>query len=463
MISEGRNPYPSDVTRDFEIGRAVDLFGDRTDDDMPDQTYTLVGRVVAYRNLGAITFLDFQDESGEMQVSFREDDTEDYEPLVSDINQGDFIEVTGQFGRTDTDEFTLHGLEGRVITKALRQYPTGDVSDNFAYTDRVGTMLAPDNDLQSNLRTRFEMMDEIRSRLDFHGDFTEVETPILHQRAGGANATPFETYAETVDENRYLRIAPELYLKRFIAGGFEQVYEMGRVFRNEDGDTSHNPEFTMLELYQAYADYEDMMDLTEDLIRHVVRTVHGNPYVEYDGQRLDFSQFNRVTMQEAIETHTEVDVSSTETEVLIQMAREDTEEVVPDDATRSDAIMALYEEFVEDNIVQPTFITNYPVGSTPLCKETEAGDTLERFELVVAGMELANAYSELNDPIAQIEAFEEQGGSENVDESYVNALSYGLPPTGGLGIGIDRLAMLLTDSQSIRDVIAFPMVRREQN
>jgi lysyl-tRNA synthetase class 2 len=322
-------------------------------------------------------------------------------------------------------------------------------------------------ELKDRLRTRFEAISEIRSYLE-EREFVEADTTVLQSVYGGANATPFETYCGAKDSTMYLRIATELDLKKLVVGGFERVFEIGKVFRNEDIDTTHNPEFMMLELYQAWADYEDMMILTEDLVCHLLDIVaDGSRTLEYDGETLDFSRpWERLTMAEAIDRHSGIDVSSLDDEALEAIAREHGAEF-PGGFERGLGVMELFEAVAEPELTDPTFIIDHPQETTPLCKDhREKEGRIERFELFVAGAELANSYTELNDPVQQGEHFAEQlerfeAGDEEahrMDEDFLRALGHGLPPTGGLGIGIDRLAMLLTDAQSIKQVLPFPMV-----
>jgi lysyl-tRNA synthetase class 2 len=482
LRERGVDPYPAAFSPTVSVGEYLERYRDV--EEIADETsYRLAGRIHRINDLGGIAFVEISDESGSVQLILDED-TDGYE-LLDQLDYIDIIGATGTPGRSNTGELSLVAESVSVLSKALAHHhppSKDDVGD--PYVDRAVKFWW--DEVRDPIQTRFELTRELRRYLDDNG-FLEVETPVLQQVAGGAEATPFETELEARDEPRYLRIATEIHLKRLLVGGFEQIYEVGPVFRNEDIDATHNPEYTQLELYEAYADYTDMMELTEALLAHLVRSVTGAETLPYDMPRrdesgqvvtddenepvtdrveLEFSPpFERLTVEAAIERHTDIDASEHDDEELRERALDAGGEF-PGGFSRGLAIIELFENAVEHELVQPTFVIDYPTESTPLCKpHRDKPDRIERFELFVAGVEYANAYTELNDPIRQGELFAQQvdrraAGDEDaheMDESFVEALGHGMPPAGGLGIGIDRLAMLLTNRQSIKDVTAFPI------
>lgn len=476
---QGHSGYPT--TTEYEVGGIesfIEQYQDTPDEfDGDGESHILAGRVTRYNHLGGLCFLDITESGDSVQVQLDADTTDEFD-LVESVQIGDVIEVTGEAIRTNTGELSLHADEYRMLAKAL-EHPVSEVLTKDLDVDREGISdedrlrhrgrsLQWDDDLFDSVQTRFNIINALRTELTADG-YQEVDTPVLHPVYGGGQAHPFETHCEGLDQSVYLRIAPELYLKRLIVGGFSQIFEIGPVFRNEDIDTSHHPEFTMLELYHAYSDMAEMMELTERVVSSVVESVTGSLETEYDGTTIDFTPpFNILTVEESInefgELESEVDELSDEE--LIDIASE-FEEV----STRGDALMELYDEWVEDNLTQPTFIVQFPPESTPLCKEhPEVDGVLDRFELVVNGMELANSYSEQNNPLDQRDAFEEQleryseedEAYQQIDTAYLQDLAVGMPPTGGLGIGVDRLAMICADEQSIKNVIPFPLTRREE-
>ncbi|UCC72733.1 MAG: lysine--tRNA ligase [Gemmatimonadota bacterium] len=447
-------------------------------------TSRLAGRVRSLRPHGKTTFVHLEDRTGKVQVYFRQDalGDEGYE-LIKLLDLGDWIGVEGPMFRTRTGEVTLRADKLELLAKTVRPLPygkeetseTGEVVQHSGFADLESRYrqryadLAVHPEVRSLFVTRAQVLREIRSFLDERG-FLHVETPILQPIYGGATARPFTTYHRALDAELYLRIADELYLKRLIVGGLERVYEIGQVFRNEGIDRTHNPEFSMLEVYQAYADYHDMMDLTEGLVHHIVQEVKGSSVVEYDGNELDFKPpWPRSTWYEALEKHGSLDAYALDVASL-RAAALDAGVEGAEDKGRTALLDGLFKALVEDELTGPVIIYDYPVELSPLAKHKRDGDTslTERFELFVAGREIANAFSELNDPFEQRERFEaqvrmreEEGWEEahQVDEDYISALEYGLPPTGGMGLGIDRLVMILTDRSSIRDVILFPTLR----
>jgi lysyl-tRNA synthetase class 2 len=444
--------------------------GEASEEDRPEQEFSVAGRVMEIRDFGELVFLDLRDARAEIQVMVREND--ETLQTLEEVYRGDFIGVTGTLTYTDRGEFTLRAPEVEVLTTAVRPIPSehfGVEDEELRYRDRP-LHLAMDMDARDRFRRRSEIISELRTFLERDG-FMEVETPTIQPVYGGANAEPFETHVNDRDMDAYLRISPELYLKRLIVGGYERIFEIATNFRNESIDTTHNPEFRMMELYQAYADYEDMMQLTEQLAEHIAEEVLGSTTVEYQGQEIDLSApWRRMTMHEAIEEYGGLEVGRMSDEELREVMDEVGAEL-DSGFERGLAIAEIFEKVAEEELVQPTHITDYPQETTPLCMDHRDREGLiERFESFIAGMELANAYTERRDPIQQREHFEreqerqEQGDDEAhpLDMEFVEALELGMPPTGGLGIGIDRLVMILTDQQSIRDVLLFPMVGEEE-
>lgn len=442
-------------------------FDEGDEDDLPDRDFSTAGRVMEIRSFGELVFLDLQGERSSIQLIVRENGALLEE--VESLYRGDIIGVEGYLTYTNKGEFSLHVEEMSVLSRGLRHIP-GDYfgleDQEQKYRDRALHLIA-DMDARDDLRTRSEIVSEIRSFLE-ERDFMEVETPIIQPVYGGTHATPFETYVEDLDQEQYLRIAKELYLKRLMIGGYERVFEIGKDFRNESIDTTHNPEFTMMELYQAYADYEDMMELTEELYEHVAVQVTGSPQVEYDGETLDMSApWRRMTLNEAIEEYGGFDVEEMSDEEIRDLMDEHGIEL-DSDYERGLAIAEIFEEVAEDDLVQPVHITDHPEETTPLCMEhRDKEGKIERFESFAMGIELCNAYTELRDPLRQRELFEkeerrqEEGDDEAhpIDMDFINALELGMPPTGGIGIGIGRMVMLITDNQSIKDVTPFPMMK----
>lgn len=438
--------------------------------DLPEEEFSIAGRVMEIRDFGELLFLDLRDARSEIQVMVREND-EALETL-EDVYRGDFIGVNGNLTYTDRGEFSLQASEVEILTSAVRPIPSehfGVEDQELRYRDRP-LHLTMDIEARERFRDRSRIISELRTFLERDG-FMEVETPTIQPVYGGANAEPFETHINDRDMDAYLRISPELYLKRLMVGGYERIFEVATDFRNESIDRTHNPEFTMMELYQAYADYEDMMQITEEMVEHIAQQVLGDTTVEYQGDEIDLSApWRRMTMHEAIEEYGGLQVEEMSDEEL----REAMEEVgaeLDSDFERGLAIAEIFEEVAEEELTQPTHITDYPQETTPLCMDHRSEEGLiERFEAFIAGMEIANAYTELRDPIQQREHFEEEqrrqeeGDDEAhpLDMEFVEALELGMPPTGGLGLGIDRLVMVLTDQESIRDVRFFPMLGEEE-
>lgn len=467
LENNGINPYPNlPDTSPSEVSEFVSQYGDGESIDS-DEQWVLCGRITRINVFPDFGFYDIDDRTEEVQVMCSVDDrsdfeTEDYDQLES-INVGDWIVFTGTPGRSDTGELTLQAETFTFASPSL--HDTADdrnqLSEQKRITDRTAA-LSTDDELFDSVGARFEVEDQVRHHLSENG-YREVQTPVLHNTSGGAEATPFVTHCNALDQDVFLRIAPELYLKRLITAGYDQVYELSRCFRNEDIDTTHNPEFTMLELYERHSTYTDMMDLTEELFATVAESVTGSSSIQYNGEQVDLSPpWNRRTFDSLIEEVFDQSVSELTREKIIdhltsehQVNYEDLQSIEQFD----DLLMEVFEESVEPELHEPVFVYNYPSSSTPLCERTEDNRSrVQRFEGFICGMEVANSYTELTDPREQRQRLIEQAdGEESINEEFVEALSYGMPPTAGLGIGLDRLAMILTDSQSIKDVIAYPM------
>ena len=423
------------------------------------------------RIMGKASFCNLSDRYGSMQCYVARDSIG--EEAYADFKKydvGDVIGVKGYVFKTKTGEISVHAEEVTLLTKSLRPLPEkyhGLKDTEARYRQRYLDLIM-NQDVRNTFEKRSQILKEIRSFLA-EKDFMEVETPLLVENAGGAAARPFFTHYNALDEERKLRISLELYLKRLIVGGFERVFEIGRVFRNEGVDTRHNPEFTLMELYQAYTDYNGMMDLTEEMFRYLAEKVCGSTVITYNGIELDFSKpFKRITMLDAVKEYSGVDFSTITTDEAAKAIAKEKNIAFEPHHKRGDIINLFFEEFCEEKMIQPTFVMDHPIEISPLTKKKPgAEDRVERFELFINTWEMCNAYSELNDPIDQRERFAAQdalaaAGDEeanHTDEDFLTALEYGMPPTGGIGYGIDRLVMLLTDSASIRDVLLFPTLK----
>ena len=441
-------------------------------DALEGKTVSIAGRVMSKRVMGKASFCNVQDLQGNIQ-SYVARDSIGEEPYADfkKYDVGDIVGIEGEVFKTKTGEISIHAAKVTLLSKSLQILPEkyhGLVNTDIRYRQRY-TDLIMNEDVKKTFVMRSKIISSIRRYLDGQG-FLEVETPMLVSNAGGAAARPFETHYNALDEDVKLRISLELYLKRLIVGGLERVYEIGRVFRNEGLDTRHNPEFTLMELYQAYTDYNGMMDITEELINKSCMAVNGTEDITYGDYEISLkAPFKRITMIDAVKEQTGVDFGEFmgDTEKAKEVAKELKLEVKPTD-TWGNVLAEAFDEYVEDKLIQPTFVIDYPVEISPLTKRKKDNPLLvERFEIFVAGGELANAYTELNDPIDQRGRFEHQmmlreNGDEEanmIDEDFLTAMEYGMPPTGGMGMGIDRLVMLLTNSQTIRDVIAFPTMK----
>lgn len=431
----------------------------------------VAGRLMAKRGQGKAGFANVQDVTGQIQIYSRLDVAgEDNHWFFKKADIGDIVGVRGVVFTTEKGETTISVREFTPLTKSLRPLPEkyhGLTDVELRYRQRYVDMIM-NQEVQKTFIMRSKIIRFVREFLDNH-DFLEVETPVLHNLAGGATARPFVTYHNALDMQLYMRIALELHLKRLIVGGLEKVYELGRVFRNEGIDTRHNPEFTLMEVYQAFADYNDMMDLTENLFKYVAEKVLGTTMITYGEHQVDLgSKWTRITMNDVVKQYTNVDFSTFATDEEARAAARSIGVAVDDEMPKGRVLSEVFDEKVEENLIQPTFVIDYPIEISPLSRRKDGHpDLTDRFELFIVGREHANAFSELNDPIDQKERFEKQleakeKGDEEahpMDEDFIVALEHGLPPTGGLGIGIDRMCMLLTNAASIRDVIIFPTMR----
>ena len=472
--ANGLDPYPARFHRTFDSATATALFEELEETDPPDerlQNVSLAGRITSMRTMGKAAFLDLQDASGSIQALLRQNNLEDGFDLLKNLDIGDHLGVRGNLIRTRTGQVTIDALELTVTAKGMRPLPEkyhGLRDVETRYRQRYLDLIANQDEVMPVFVLRSKVIRGIRRFLDDRG-FLEVDTPVLVPVAAGAHAKPFVTHHNALDQQLYLRIATELYLKRLIIGGFDKVYEIGRVFRNEGIDWNHNPEFTMLESYEAYADYNDIMEMVELMVSTIAIEVNGSTKVAIGEDVIDFAPpWQRVSLREELEKRSGVDLESYNDDALRQKAGEvgiDTKVL----ESRGRLIDKLLSTFVEPRLIQPTFVLDYPEEMSPLAKaKPDSPGYVERFEAFAFGMEIANSYSELNDPKIQRERFETQAQIQRLyeneevdrqDDDFLTAMEYGMPPTGGLGIGIDRLVMLLAGQPSIRDVLLFPQMR----
>ena len=468
LQEQGKDPF--EITKFNRINTAGEIKANY--EKFEEKDVTVAGRIIAKRIMGKASFCTIQDSDEKIQsyVSINDLGEESYKAFKT-FDIGDIIGITGFVFKTKTEEISVHAKEVTLLSKSLRPLPEkfhGLKDVDLRYRQRYVDLIV-NPEVKNTFVLRSKIIREVKAYLDNKG-YLEVDTPILSTIAGGATARPFITHHNTLDLDMYLRIANELYLKRLIVGGFDKVYEMGRMFRNEGMDIKHNPEFTNIELYSAYEDYNDMMDITEDMFKTVAKNVLGKTTITYQGVEIDLgTKWKRITMIDSIKENTGIDFNNINTyEDALKVAKEKNVEIDELKKTRGDIINTFFEEFVEETLIQPTFIYDYPVEVSPLTKKKPSDKRLtERFEVFIGGREYGNAYSELNDPIDQYERFKKQveareAGDEEanmMDDDFIQALEYGMPPTGGLGIGIDRLIMLLTDSASIRDVLLFPTMK----
>ena len=467
LRESGQDPYlltKADVdTKSSQIRADYDAY--------EGKTVTLAGRIMARNIMGKASFARLLDTDGNMQFYIRRDDVgEDVYAGFKKMDIGDVVCVKGKVFKTKTGEISVHTEEITLLAKCLKPLPEkfhGLTDMDLRYRQRYLDMVV-NPDVRDTFRKRSQIISAIRTFLESRG-FMEVETPVLYTQAGGAAARPFITHHNTLDIDMYLRIALELHLKRLIVGGFDRVYEIGRVFRNEGMDTKHNPEFTMLELYQAFTDFHGMMDITEDMFRYVARAVNGTAIVQYGDVTIDLEKpFARLSMVEAVKQYSGVDFDEIHTLEEARAVADERQIHYEQRHQKGDILNLFFDEYVEEHLVQPTFIYGHPVEISPLAKKMPNNPAYtERFEVFILGREHGNAFSELNDPIDQRQRFEAQAvlkaqgdeEAQGVDEDFLNALEIGMPPTGGLGVGVDRLVMLLTSAQSIRDVLLFPTMK----
>ena len=467
LQNAGRDPFA--ITRYDVTHHSAEILA--AGDELVGKEVSVAGRMMVKRIMGKASFCKIQDKQGVIQCYVARDDLgEEAYAEFKKMDIGDIIGVKGFVFRTKTGEITVHTKELTLLTKSLKPLPEkfhGLQDTDVRYRQRYLDLIV-NPEVRDTFVKRSQILREIRRFLDDRG-FMEVETPMLVPNAGGAAARPFETHYNALDEDVKLRISLELYLKRLIVGGLERVYEIGRVFRNEGVDTRHNPEFTLMELYQAYTDYNGMMDLTEDMFRHLAKVVCGSTTITYQGTEIDLGKpFERLTMIDAIKKYSGVDFDTVKTEEEAKALAKAHNIAFEERHSRGDIINLFFETYCEENLIQPVFIMDHPVEISPLTKKKPTDPTkVERFELFIYGREMCNAYSELNDPIDQRARFAAQdalaaaGDAEanHTDEDFLNALEIGMPPTGGIGYGIDRLVMLLTDSAAIRDVLLFPTMK----
>lgn len=485
IISMGINPFPAD---EFKVTNLSEELLEKYDDEIKNfQEVTVAGRLMQKRIMGKASFAEIQDSAGRIQVYINRDELcpEENKSLYNDLFKkhmdiGDFVGFTGRMFKTQTGHTSLHASSMTFLSKSLKPLPIvktddeGNVHDAFSdielrYRQRYVDLIV-NKGVKETFITRAKIIQAMR-QFFLDRDYIEVDTPVLQSIPGGAAARPFKTHHNALDIPLYLRIANELYLKRLIVGGFEGVFEFSRNFRNEGVDRTHNPEFTAMEIYIAYKDYNWMMTFTEDMLTHIVQSVHQKTKIEFNGELIEFAgPYERISMYDVIEKYTGTDISKMSEEELGVFCKS---QGVAIDATmgRGKLIDELFGEKCEANLIQPTFITDYPIEMSPLCKKHRTDEQLtERFELFVNGKEIANAYSELNDPIDQLERFRDQlklaekGDDEAmmIDMDFVRSLEYGMPPTSGMGIGIDRLCMFLTNNTTIQEVLLFPQMRPEK-
>lgn len=467
LVEEGKNPY--EVVK-YDKDAYAQVIKDNYAD-YENKEVSLAGRLISKRIMGKASFAHLLDCTGSIQLYVSRDDLGDENyAAFKKTDIGDIIGIKGVVFTTKMGEISVHCKSVDLLSKSLLPLPEkyhGLKDTDLRYRQRYVDLIA-NPEVKKTFITRSRIISAVRSFLDAQG-FIEVETPILNTIAGGATARPFITHHNTLDIDMYMRIAPELYLKRLIVGGFEKVYELGRNFRNEGMDTRHNPEFTMIEMYQAYTDFRGMMDLTEKIFGHIADTVIGSRKITYQGVEINLeSPWERLTMIEAVKKYVGIDFDATEDLDELKAQAKKTGVEFNDDITWGKLLYECFDQKVEEKLVQPTFVYDYPVDVSPLAKRKPSDKRMtERFEFFITGKEFGNAFSELNDPIDQKERFmaqvrqREKGDDEAqmMDEDYVTALMYGMPPTGGLGIGIDRAVMLFTDSASIRDVLLFPTMK----
>ena len=470
LLKLGINPYPYKYSPSHKSAELLEKYKSLAVEQRTDDSVKIAGRIVALRRMGKATFMHILDQFGRIQAYFKFDDLKTYDQLKL-FDMGDFIGVEGIVFKTKTGEISVWAKNFEMLCKSLRPLPEkwhGLTDVEQRYRKRhLDLIMNPE--VKETFIRRTKIIDCIRKTLNEKG-FLEVDTPVIQPIYGGASAKPFKTHLNSLKMDVFLRISNELYLKRLLVGGFEKIYEFARDFRNEDIDRSHNPEFTQVEVYQTYGDFNDMKELVMDLYVASAKAIHGSTKFEYQGQIIDVKKpWQEYTMVESLKKFAGIDADKLTMADMSKLCTEHAIEVMQN-PTKGHLIQAMFEEFVEDKLVQPTLITHHPIESTPLCKPCREPHLkehfIERFEPFIAGMEIANAYSELNDPVLQRKLLEDQAnqlraGSEEahpMDEDFVQAIEVGMPPTGGIGIGIDRMIMILTNNPSIRDVLFFPFM-----
>lgn len=473
IIQKGIIPYPYNFDRNAFTIDITSTYDAKLSpgDEVKDKTYSIAGRITAYRNFGKLSFFRIKDGKGYIQVAVKKGITDDASfNLQRYLDIGDFVGVKGYVFKTHKGETTIMALSIVLLSKSIRPLPEKwhkltDIDEK--YRRRYIDLIVNDESFE-RFRKRSKIVQFVRDFFISKG-YMEVEVPILQEVYGGAFARPFKTYSNAWDRDFYLSISPELYLKRLLVGGYERVFTISRAFRNEDCDRTHNPEFTILEAYAAYMDYNNVMAIVEELYTSLAKALTGGTKITYMGKEIDFKKpWKKITVKQGLKEYAGIDVNACSDEELKKLMNEN--DIDMPKYNRGICITELFDALVEDKLIQPTFVIDYPRESTPLCKRHRKDPYLvERFELFINGWELANAYSELNDPIEQRRLFKEQeeqrkerGEWQPMDEDFVEALEYGMPPAGGLGIGIDRLVMLFTNAQSIRDVILFPQMKRKE-
>lgn len=473
LLKIGVNPYPYRFDRTHTNAQVAEKWSKLAPGEFSGDEVKVCGRIVSLRRMGKATFLHILDAKTKLQIYLKYDTIPEIYERIKLADTGDFLGVTGKVFKTTTGEVTVNATNFEILCKSLRPLPEkwhGLKDIETRYRQRYVDLIV-NPEVRETFVKRAQIISTVRKVLESRG-FMDIETPTVQAIYGGANAKPFKTHLNALKMDCYLRIALELYHKRLLVGGFERVYEIGKVFRNEDVDRTHNPEFTMVELYQAYADFTDMKELLQDIYIEAAKAIHGGTKFEYQGHMIDVKKpWASYTMVEALQKFAGIDAEKLTEKDLNKLCAQHRIEL-EQNPTKGQLIQALFEELVEEKLIQPTFITHHPTESTPLCKQCRephlSGHFIERFEPFVAGMEIANAYSELNDPIKQRELLEDQAkqlraGAEEahpMDEDFIQAIEYGMPPTGGMGFGVDRMIMILTNNPSIRDVIFFPFMKK---